>query len=178
MLIAIYSMTSIKYGCTVTFMNLDFLGYDSSLANNTFPQLGFYCNSYDKKPNKVQSSSISVRNRKQYVPLRCNDDGTLSRFGESNGRAIDVYKVFCKKKQYPTLMKKKNDVGKQILCSTIGADGRKVDLSHNIHYVQLGWDMSAMNRKNRIHQNENKSNESNKIKNMVSLRTSSSQSLF
>ena len=108
----------------------------------------------------MKSSSIKPLNEsKQYVPLRCNNDSTLSLFHDPNNEAIDIYKASCSKsKQYPVLKKHENE---STLCSEIGADGRDTNLTNiDIHYVQLGWNMSAMNP------------ELNEIKNMVSFRTS------
>ena len=38
----------------------------------------------------------------------------------------------------------KKHVEKTELCSDIGVDGRSDDLSGYVHYVEIGWNMSAM----------------------------------
>ena len=93
----------------------------------------------------VSSSSIKpLKSSAAYVPLRCNSDGYFSLFNEGPNyeEIVDVYGAYCTRRGlYPVL--KKHDENTE-LCSEIGADGRTDDLSNHVHYVEIGWNMSAM----------------------------------
>ena len=124
------------------------------MSSDKLPQIGLYCHKFGKT-GKIKSkvSSSSSRNRlflsnssSAYIPLRCNSDGTFSLY---NDRAygeitMDVYRTYCtgRGRLYPVLKKHTNETE---LCSDIGVDGRKDDLSNHVHYVEIGWNMSAMN---------------------------------
>jgi hypothetical protein len=55
---------------------------------------------------------------------------------------VDVNKVSCTTNRlYPVL---KKDTHGTALCSNVGADGRTDDLLSTVHYVEIGWNMSAM----------------------------------
>ena len=62
---------------------------------------------------------------------------------------MDIYKTYCtgRGRLYPVLKKHKNETE---LCSDIGVDGRKDDLSNHVHFVEIGWNMSAMNSGNTL----------------------------
>lgn len=122
---------------------LVFSDNDDSVASNNLPQVGLYCHGFTKKKSLLSSSSIkSLKKSVHYVPLRCNNDGTFTLFNNPKGGAVDVHKVVCTNKQYASVKKHENE---ETLCSTKGADGRTDDLVNKLHYVEIGWDMSAMN---------------------------------
>ena len=121
---------------------------DDDVSSEKLPQVGFYCHKFNKKreiKSKVKSSSIKpLKKDAAYVPLRCNKDGNFTLFNEGTGatETVDVTKVSCTKRgQYPALKKHTNETN---LCSRVGADGRTDDLQDYVHYVEIGWNMSAM----------------------------------
>jgi len=124
------------------------LKFDNDDESLKMPQVGFYCHKFDKTgkiKSKVKSSSIKpLKKDAAYVPLRCNEDGNFTLFNEGKNamEAVDVHKVSCTKKGlYPVLKKSQDET---TLCSSVGADGRTDELQNNIHYVEIGWNMSAM----------------------------------
>ena len=124
------------------------------MSSDKLPQIGLYCHKFGKT-GKIKSkvSSSSSRNRlflskssSAYIPLRCNSDGSFSLY---NDRAygeitMDIYRTYCtgRGRLYPGLKKHTNE---KELCSDIGVDGRKDDLFNHVHYVEIGWNMSAIN---------------------------------
>ena len=127
---------------------------DEHVSSDKLPQIGLYCHKFGKT-GKVKSkvSSYSARNRlflskssSAYIPLRCNSDGSFSLYNDRTYGEItmDVYRTYCtgRGRLYPVLKKHTNETE---LCSDIGVDGRKDDLSNHVHFVEIGWNMSAMN---------------------------------
>ena len=121
---------------------------DDEVSDDKLPQVGLYCHKFSKT-GKIQSkvSSASIKPliwNSAYVPLRCNQDGTFSLFndGKNFEEAVDVHRAYCtSRKNYPVLVKHEQETE---LCSDSGVDGRTDDLSNHIHYVEIGWNMSAI----------------------------------
>jgi len=115
---------------------------DDAVQSGDLPQVGLYCHD-PKSRNFVSSSSIKpLAADAPYVPLRCNNAGKFTIFNGTSDEEIDIYKARCTEKQYPILLKHKNEVA---LCSNLGADGRNNDLENSIRTVQIGWNMSEIN---------------------------------
>ena len=121
---------------------------DDEVPNDKLPQVGLYCHKFGKT-GKIQSmvSSSSIKPLKSsaaYVPLRCNSDGTFSLFNEGTSfeETVDVHSAYCTRRGlYPVLKKHEENTE---LCSEVGVDGRTYNLSNHVHYVEIGWNMSAM----------------------------------
>ena len=116
------------------------------MPHGDLPQLGLYCHG---KESKISTSRSSKQTKKmaRYLPLRCNVDGTFTRFKGKRKQKIDIYQVNCTKEQFPILRKHQNEPK---LCSNRGADGRHDDLETYIHSVQIGWNMSPVNHNKEI----------------------------
>ena len=121
---------------------------DDEVSDDKLPQVGLYCHKFSKT-GKIQSkvSSASIKPliwNSAYVPLRCNQDGTFSLFndGKDFEETVDIHRAYCtSRKNYPVLVKHEKETE---LCSDKGVDGRTDDLSNHIHYVEIGWNMSAI----------------------------------
>ena len=140
-IVAILNSKGVNFFCFI-------LASDDQVSDDILPQVGLYCHKFSKSgkvQSKVSSRSITpLKSSSAYVPLRCNSDGTFSLFNEdaSYENIVDVYKAYCTRRGlYPVL---KKHVEKTELCSDIGVDGRSDDLSGHVHYVEIGWNMSAM----------------------------------